>query len=866
MAVDTTLLELALELLESYDPTLDTSEGSSIRTKFLDPFLERVGGSPLDGDLETFLAERVSTELDADVSPLSGMRDLVIRACTVILEPFRREVSAIKLVQSLQNYELMTKSELNALLANYFTEIQDGEKSRGTARIYFPTARSVVVTPLHQFSTGGGLNFFPTTAQSLNSVQMSFNQEGSLYYMDVLLEAESPGTEYNIEPGELSSVVGISGVSRVTNLANFEDGLAEETKAEAVARTQNGITVRNLLTARGVNFVIPENFPARSVIQVIGKGDDEMQRDVISGPVAISDIPGGLTGVDSPDIGSGQTIHIGGYTDIYVYQEVPDVDDIDIEDLTDKGFRVYAGTHGFTAAGPSTNTFQDLHGFFTLRGVTAGDLLLLDDQAITITVVSSTTLTLGTAIDGGQFERTYEIVRKVSGQVTVPLYDLVAEDADGTAVVDEDDDPICPVPGSTAKAALSLSSVNVKKKDVPWSSIARQNIRLPLLRVTAVEQLDPITLEGSGTFIPMRDFFLSKVLSDFSGGSPSTKATGTIRTYFRDAVSAWVTRTDTRFSFETLEFQPITETQGSNFTSTSSGTNGGSTITLTNNNFTSGGLGLVAAGYRIEILSGAAAGTYTVIGGAFSSPNTVLTIRETLPGTFSGVDWILHVGVNPAVIELDTALNLYYFDVDVQALVNGAAGNLTQDTNFDSVTDLISEGWSLKTTKSVLSFSTKELPYLQMSEWVNDTTYIGDTLDAPAFRVSYEYAGDLVDIQTYAADSDNRVVAEDTLIRHFLPAYVRFTAVVAGDAAAAKTQMVEYINELSPTEDLEVSDLVANVYEVGVTKVTMPLYLVYMGMNVDRSWTGLISQDTLGSARTQHFIADEASIQVTVSS
>lgn len=200
MAVDTTLLDLALELLSSYDSTLDTSEGSAIRTKFLDPFLERVGGSPLDGDLETFLADRVATELDADVSPLSGMRDLVIRACTVILEPFRREVKAIKLVQSLQNYESMTKSELNSLLANFFTEIQEGQKARGTGRVYFPTARSVVVTPLHQFSTGGGLNFFPTTAQSLNSVQMSFNQEGSLYFMDVSLEAELPGEEYNIEP------------------------------------------------------------------------------------------------------------------------------------------------------------------------------------------------------------------------------------------------------------------------------------------------------------------------------------------------------------------------------------------------------------------------------------------------------------------------------------------------------------------------------------------------------------------------------------------------------------------------------------------------------------------------------------------
>lgn len=871
MAIDQTLLTLALELAADYDPTLDTSDGSSFRTQFLDPLLTRVGGSSLDGDIEAFLVERLKTEIpDVDVSPLSGLRDLVIRAAVVMLEPLRREINAIKLTQSLDNYNLMTTDELNALLANYFTEIQSGAKATGTARMYFPSPRSVTVTPLTQFSAGSGLNFFPTVAQSLSSTQMAFNQEGSLFYMDVTLESENSGVDYNVDVGSINAVAGINGVTRVTNLGKFTSGLSEETKDEAVARTKNSITIRNLITDRGVKFVIPEAFPTVDTLQVIGYGDPEMQRDVVKGPAAISDIPGGLTGRDDPGLGSGEQIHIGGKTDIYVYQATPDADDVDIEDFTDKGFRIFAGVHGYTDAGGPWSVFKDEYGFFDKRGTVAGDLLYLDEEIYQISALTATTLTLSSfsggpsTIVGGLFEKTYEIVRRVAGQVTVPLYDLVAEDENGNPVIDADDDPVAPIPGSTSNAKLTVSSVDVKKKDVSWSSISRTNIKLPLIRVSNVEILDPITLEASGIFIPMRDFFLATTPAAFTGGTVSTKATGTARVYFRDAVSAWVTRTSTRFLYDSLSFQPVVETDSVAYSSTSSGSLGGNTITLTGSNFTPGGLNLVAPGYRIEVLTGPAAGIYTVVGGAYSAPNTILTIREDLPAAFAGQSWVLHVGVDSSTISLDAELNLYYFDVSVVCLTNGTNGNLSEASDFRSVVSLTSEGWSLKTTKSVLSFSTRELPYLQVSEWINDSTYIGDVLDSYAFRVSYEYASTLALIQDYADAPENRIVGEDVLIRHFLPAYVRTVSTVRGiTATVAKDQVISYINALDPTKDLEVSDMVSDLYGVGCTKVQMPMYLSYMGQNSDRSWTGLVSQDTLGSARIQHFIADETAITIT---
>lgn len=870
MATDTTLLTLALELAADWDSSVDTTEGSPFRTKFLDPFLERVGPSILDADVEDFLVSRLETEIPGiDVSPLSGIRDLAVRPGKVMLEPIKREIKAIKLAGSLDNFAVLTKDEVNAQLANYFTEIQEGNKSIGNVRVYFPSPQSVVATPLTQFSTGGGLNFYPSTAQSVTATQMSFNQDGDLFYVDLSLQAENPGSQYDVDVGEIIQVSGLVGAVRVTNLAKFSTGLDEETKEEAIGRTKNSITIRNLITDRGVKFVLPENFPKVDTLQVIGYGDDEMQRDVISGPVAISDIPDGLTGTASPDVGGGQSVHIGGKTDIYVYQLVPNEDDLDISDVSDHGVRVYAGTHGFTQPGSATATFEDDYGFFVLRGVVAGDLLYLGEDIFEISVVASTELTViafsggPSTIDAGLFEQIYDIVRRTDGQLTIPLYDLVAEDDDGNPVFSADDNPVQAVPGDSDKGQLVDGSSSPVEKD---DNISRANIKLPLLRVTTVEKLDPLTLEATGLLVPMRDVVLAIALDTFTGGGVSTKATGTVRVYFRDAVSAWSKRASTTFLKGLVSFRPITEQLGSTqlTPSTASGTNTEDVIILTGSDFTADDLGVVKEGDRIEILTGGGAGIYTIIGGVFSAGNTEVTIRETLPATFSGIGWKVYPGVAEGTITQDTDLGLYYFDVSVEAVSNGVAGNIAADSILDDVNGLISEGWTLKTTKNAWTYSTRELPYIQLSEWVNDDFFIGDPLDAPAFRFSYEYAGDLQAIQVFCDDPDNRIVAEDVLVRHFLPSYVRANITERGlSTTDAKATLVTYINELDPTLDLEVSDLSDALYDEGATHFQHPVSIVGLAQDVDRYWLATISEDSLGSSRVQHFIADEDALLLT---
>ncbi len=65
MATDTTMIALIQELMEEYDSSIDTSSGSSFYTTVITPLLKRIGGDPLNTDVEKLV---VLTSRDIDAS------------------------------------------------------------------------------------------------------------------------------------------------------------------------------------------------------------------------------------------------------------------------------------------------------------------------------------------------------------------------------------------------------------------------------------------------------------------------------------------------------------------------------------------------------------------------------------------------------------------------------------------------------------------------------------------------------------------------------------------------------------------------------------------------------------------------------
>lgn len=285
------------ERAQAFDETLDTTSGSPFDTQVIQPTLRRLGTDPYTVDLATFLSDRLKQafpEMATDEG--DALTDLLVKPAVLLWDPFVREVFRIRAGQSFSDPTTLTTDEAGALAANLFSTRNTGDLTHGSVRIYFAQPRTATVTPLNFFTSKTGLHFFPDGTQSITTDEMLLNQQGSLYYFDVNVVAENPGTQYNLDPNEIINVANLDGTSKVTNLRRFADGQDEENAVDFIGRTQQELTERSMVTLRGIGARIPQAFPEVTRLAVVGFGDPEMQRDIIKGGGLGAVLAGGIQG------------------------------------------------------------------------------------------------------------------------------------------------------------------------------------------------------------------------------------------------------------------------------------------------------------------------------------------------------------------------------------------------------------------------------------------------------------------------------------------------------------------------------------------------------------------------------------------
>jgi hypothetical protein len=268
----------------AYDDSIDTSLGSAFDNDVIQPLLARLGPDPYVTPIVEFIQGRLAAEFEnlviQDGEPID---DLVIRPNRLLLEAYRRQINLVSTNQSVANPELMNEREADALAANYFIPRRLGGFSVGTARLYYSAAQYALVTPSNAIFTGGGLQFFPIESQGITADRMILNEENGLFYFDVAVRAEAEGAQYNIEPETLTGIDGQTSVVKVVNKSRFEEGDDKESTEEYLARVEQSLTERSLVTVRGINARVLDVFENVRLVQVIGFGDPEMQRDLLKG-------------------------------------------------------------------------------------------------------------------------------------------------------------------------------------------------------------------------------------------------------------------------------------------------------------------------------------------------------------------------------------------------------------------------------------------------------------------------------------------------------------------------------------------------------------------------------------------------------
>jgi hypothetical protein len=285
-------------------PSADVGPGSPFDVRVVQPLLRRLGTDPFTVDLSTFLYTRIQQAFpELSIDEGDALTDLLIKVNTLLFDPLTREISRISRCQSFKDPTVLTVEEAEALGANLFSERTRGDYSRGTARLFFGQPQNVSVSPVMFVTSKTGLHFFPTENQSVRTAEMllNYDDELGLYYFDVNLIAEQPGSQYNVGPDSLVTIANVSSVVKVKNLRRFQFGEPAEGAVEFADRSKQELTERSMTTLRGVGAKLTKAFPELRRLNVVGMGDPEMQRDVLSGGGLGEPVAYGVTGMTQMD-------------------------------------------------------------------------------------------------------------------------------------------------------------------------------------------------------------------------------------------------------------------------------------------------------------------------------------------------------------------------------------------------------------------------------------------------------------------------------------------------------------------------------------------------------------------------------------
>ncbi len=430
------------DILVRYDPDIDLSEGSKAQTELVLPIADRIGTDPFDDDIQTFIMERVrQTHPNNAIAASDELMDLLINPMRVILEPVVREVKLVKLRGDISNVEKLADEEVDALMSNFFEARRSGGISNGVVRIYFAAPQSVSVTLVNPATTRGGLRFAPTRPQQITSDQMLLNVDGSEYYFDVNYSAESRGSEYNVEAGEIVSVAGLPSATRVRNIRRFRGGIEHEKSLDFIARVERGRTDKTMTTDPGIQATLRESFPAIRRLFTIGFRDPEMKRDVIKG--------GSLGPVPDPDVFGP------------LYGEGTVVDDLDA-DLTSP--IITSSTGNFLSRLGAAGTVPD--GWYVTLVYTDGALVVVD--ALITQVVSATQIRTEheapVLVGGSPTPVTWMLRRKKLTVTDIPGGIALPDSADGSIEITSDEIHIggktdIYVAGETEQATSRITSL-----------------------------------------------------------------------------------------------------------------------------------------------------------------------------------------------------------------------------------------------------------------------------------------------------------------------------------------------------------------------------------------------------------------------
>jgi len=219
------------------------------------------------------------------------MKELVAKASALGYAVVSRALEDFKATNSLSAVASSTvpvdDSVIDALLSNWFITRKQGASATGLIKVTMATNRNLFLAAGAEFISSNNLVFTTETAflieevpTTSTSIQLHLDVASGLYYFLISVTAADEGDEYSIPQGtQLENTTIGADLVLAEAFTDFAGGVDTESSTDLLARAQEVITVRDLVTTKAIKAVLPEEFAAMQDIAVVGYGDPEMSRD-----------------------------------------------------------------------------------------------------------------------------------------------------------------------------------------------------------------------------------------------------------------------------------------------------------------------------------------------------------------------------------------------------------------------------------------------------------------------------------------------------------------------------------------------------------------------------------------------------------
>ncbi|MFW9801215.1 MAG: hypothetical protein ACFFFC_01065 [Candidatus Thorarchaeota archaeon] len=210
--------------------------------------------------------------------------------------------------------------------------------------------------------------------------------------------------------------------------------------------------------------------------------------------------------------------------------------------------------------------------------------------------------------------------------------------------------------------------------------------------------------------------------------------------------------------------------------------------------------------------------------------------------------------------------SLYYADIELVSYGPGDEFNIDPDLQLEA-SQFSSDGYRLTNEDENHAFSVEE----ELSMHIGRRMLTPGATDSPTnmiqlsqqnIQINYERSSLVENVQTFAQSELDRVLCANILVRHLSPHFVQFDlSYQNGSQISVVTEDIEdYINGLLPDEILEASAIAEYPRKRGATRVIMPITLLGIVHNIDRTIQIDRSQDAISRGRLATFIPDVLNI------